>query len=304
MAYLTGTAANITALMDNLRSACTSNGWTLSGNILHKGNCYIRSQINNGFIEWMGGTGKDVSNNLTGAAPRVVRTGDFRTNALTFPCNYEAFIFSNPDEVVFVINYSTDFYQYVMFGLSDVANLPGVGVYYAASRYAITGGSTALWEFASNPNGLSSTTDASQGAPAFTGIGSGQLAQSSYIHHGFDGATWTSDSNTGTGYATSFHANAPLLSLLPSSWNGETVLLPFPIYVNRSTGNKVSLAADLKNIRHCRIDNHSPGATITLGADKWKLYPWYKKNTTVRDGSTSEAQHSGTLGYAVRYDGP
>lgn len=300
MPYVSGTAADITALMDNIRTACTDNGWTLSGSVLHKGACYVKSAVVSGLIEWTGGTGKDGSNNLTGAAPRAARTGSFLSNAIAYPVNYEVFIFSDPDEVVAVVNYSTDFYQYVMFGLSDVANLPGAGVYFAASRFW-NAGVTSASEFISAPGG-SSLSSAYQGGPPFQTVSVANNVQNSFIYHGFDGGGWSTDSTTGTGYPTSFQAVAPLLSLLPSAWNSETVLLPFPIYLNRTTGNKVSLVADLKNIRHCRIDNHAPGDIVTLGTDEWKLYPWYKKDAANRNGG-SGVMHSGTLAFAVRYDG-
>lgn len=311
MPYVTGTAANVTALMNNIRSACTSNGWTLSGNILHKGtayisnvvtNAYLNSGVNTDYIYWQGGTGKDGSNNLTGAAPTVARTGSFRTNLLTFPCVYEVFIFSDPDEVFVTINYSTDFYQYVMFGTSDVPSLPGTGCYFAASRL-IGNGYYADYEFPVNDYNLTSMYsrgDVAQGGPPFFSTASDSSGQNSYIHHNLDGVAWSTNSSP---CATAFVPANPLLSLLPSAWNDESVLLPFHIFIVRSSGAKVSLLADLKNLRHCRIDNLDPGQILTLGSDKWKVYPWYRKNAADRDQTSSTYQYSGTLGYAVRYDG-
>lgn len=302
MAYVSGTAADINALRTNILTACTDNGWTLSGDVLWKGNCYIRCQVVSGYIQWLGGTGKDGSNALTGSAPRVVRNGSLQSDALTFPCSYQVFISTNPDEVVAVINYSTDFYQYVMFGLSDVPALPGVGVYVCATlNQAVTTGNFSV---TAGGTDLGSYGDLQGTAPfQITVVGSSTNTQNSFIHHGLDGGGWSRDGAVGSGIPMTFGPNNPLLSILPSAWNDETVLLPFPVYVSRSTGNKISLVADLKHIRHCRIDYHDPGDVITLGTDKWKLFPWYKKNTTTRIGGFS-VRHSGTVGFAVRYDGP
>src|SRR5262245_27353299 len=87
MAYVTGTAANMTAVLTALRNACTANGWTLSGNILWKGTCYAEVRIgDNGetgaptgtMLYVRAGNGKDGSNNLTDAATRFGMIGPLR----------------------------------------------------------------------------------------------------------------------------------------------------------------------------------------------------------------------------------
>ena len=60
---------------------------------------------------------------------------------------------------------------------------------------------------------------------------------------------------------------------------------------------------DLAHCRFLRIDNYQPGDIIPLGPDRWKVAPWYRKNTAQRDGG-SNIQHTGTFGWAIRYDGP
>jgi hypothetical protein len=224
MSYVTGSADNITNLLAAIRAACTDNGWTLSGEVLHKGAAYIRTQIVSGYITWLGGTGIDGSNNLTGAAPQIVRNGDFGSQPLTFPCTYEVHINEDPDEVYVVLNYATEFYQYAAFGLSDVAGLPGTGMWFAASRFGANATANgAGWHFFTSANG-NTFTGATRGGPMFYASSSGQNCQTSYIHHGLDGRGWSGHS-AAADYPQSFQANAPLLSLLPNTWNDETVLL-------------------------------------------------------------------------------
>ncbi len=116
-----GSVNNLADLLTAIRAACVAHGWTLSGSVLRKGNAYIKSQIVSGFIEWTGGTGIDGSNNLTGAAPAMVRNGDFGTRVITYPCTWEAHIHTAPEEVYIVLNYNVDYYQYAAWGLSDIA---------------------------------------------------------------------------------------------------------------------------------------------------------------------------------------
>jgi hypothetical protein len=86
------------------------------------------------------------------------------------------------------------------------------------------------------------------------------------------------------------------------------VLLPLRAWKER-TPYKSSLVADLANARLLRIDNITPGDILTIGTDKWKAYPWYRKNVSARDGSGNQGSayninHTGTFGWAIRYEGP
>ncbi len=307
MAYFTGRVNTFADLLTAIRDACTGEGWTLSGNVLHKGNAYLSTTNPTDAIEYAGGTGIDGSNLLTGAAPGLVRTATIGNQTLTFPVVYEAHIFTDPDEVYFVFNYNVDFYQYLAFGISSVPGLSGTGFWFGASRTA-TGGNDSADRFNYIPNGPWSVNNAggaggAVGRPLFyadqvTTVNS----QATFIHHGLDGRSWSTSSTSDLNQAWSFPALAPLIGNIPNNVNQETPLLPYPVFVPRSSGNKVSMIADLKNIRHCRITFHDPGDIITHGAEQWKLYPWYRKNSAVPDGGNG-ISHSGTGGFAIRYTG-
>lgn len=45
---------------------------------------------------------------------------------------------------------------------------------------------------------------------------------------------------------------------------------------------------------------------MTYGTDRWKIYPFHRKNAAVRNGVSwsTGADHSGTFAYAIRYTGP
>jgi len=119
------------------------------------------------------------------------------------------------------------------------------------------------------------------------------------VDHGFDGV---SDWRTYVGSSrVGITALRPLLEIQPNSWNSEAVLLPIREYFKRSE-NKVSLIIDLEHARHTRIDNYEPGQIITLGNDRWMIFPWTQKNTNSRNGGTA-IDHSGTFGWAIRYEG-
>lgn len=303
MAYASSPVANIADLLTFIRNTCTANGWTLSGNVLWKGSTYVEV-LNDGTVgvRIHGGTGKDGSNNLTGACATPAYFGTIAGQALTYPLTVEVHINTSPDEVYVVLSYATSFYSLMAWGISDVPGITGSGVWFHANRTSAQGtneyqlgldGTTAQTNFGAHPDGF----------PLFcvTALTNAGGTNNSFIHHDVDALGW-SDSGSGN-VPSSFRYVHPLASYLPNAWNNETVLLPYPIYVPRTSGSKQTLVADLKHIRHCRIDYHEPGDIITLGADMWKLYPWFCKSLTSRDGG-SGLTHSGTLAYALRYTGP
>jgi hypothetical protein len=299
MAYVTGSAADMTALMTALRSACTANGWTLAGDVLHRGNVYVRTQVVSNYLTLLGGTGIDGSNNLTGAAGGgVVRVGRPSTGVadISWPITYHIFIGASPDEVYLVASYNIEMFQFLAFGQSSVTGLPGTGVWFTGSLSTITW-STSAWITITSSNGGSSSGLSM--APWWTTVNyAGMLNQ--FVHHGLDALTW----NTNSGRVPSGSLGiAAMTGALPNAWNSEAVLLPIQVWLPRSSGNKVSLVADLAHARYLRVDNHNPGDIITIGSDAWMVFPFYQKNATVRAGGSS-INHTGTFGWAIRYDGP
>lgn len=306
MAYINGSANDITALRSALITACTANGWTLSGEVLHKGTSFVRLQIASGRMTLLGGTGIDGSNVLTGAAPAVVQIGAHPTLGMTFPVTYHIFIHTNPDEVFLVVNYEVDKFQWAAFGKSSVIGLPGTGFWVGASINQSVSTFFAI-DLSGQPPSFS------YGIPvlfwrsrASSFYGAAWIE--SFFHHGFDGYSWASGDSSADPSVSAVEGVSPLMARLPNAWNSEGVLLPIQGWRIRPS-NKLSLVVDLGHARYTRIDNYEPGQVITLGPDRWMVFPWFRKNTASRDGmanpsGTASAVHSGTLGWAIRYDGP
>jgi hypothetical protein len=322
MAYTSGSANDMAAVRTAIFTFCVANGWTLNsaGNILSKNGAFFwlvsTTSSSPQSLVIRGGTGINGSNALTGQAvgfAAMTRVA-YAASDPAFPLIYEIHVLSNPDEVYVVINYNVDLYQYLSFGKSNVLGLPSTatGAWFSASSagYSINGSSYVTMTitnaattyypapglfWAENGAGSSSATP----EPAVNVPGN------SFIHTDLDGRGWSGGYYQGN-LASSLGGIRSLLQVLPNAWNGEAVLIPFPIYQPYQAFTKTALVADLSHIRHMRIDNHTPGDIITLGADKWKVYPWLKKVITSRNGPSADntgAQGSGTLGYAIRYTG-
>jgi hypothetical protein len=331
MAYYTGVATNYADLLNALTSNCQSNGWTWADGILSKGALYVsavEATATTGFlagIRIQGGTGKSGSS-LTGAAwIRPKMAAPYTAITVAWPVEYHLHIFTAPDEVYMIVKYNVDRYMWLSFGQSNVPGLTGTGLWtsaVSANRHVSSSYGSGGTYF--NNNHYSTYIgDASQAnhvtSAGFFMVGqhSPQVAisqsaqQDSYsntLHTGFDtvagGWTYYPYWDYDTGF-NDFGATAGQLATRSLSlWSQEATMIPFSVYENRGS-SKVALVMQPKNSRFLNITNYEPGQIITLGADKWKVYPFAKKNAS---GMTSEGQYyaadSGRHGWAIRYDGP
>lgn len=155
MPLITGTAISMSDLLLEIRDACTLNGWTLSGNVLHKDGCYARLTVVTGlapatrpsigtrdYLTISAGNGIDGSNNLTDAAGNTACIGPLTngggTTTLeyhdwTFPVSYSIHINTDPDEVWVAVQYNGLFFQHIAFGKSPAPGNPGTGNWFFAT---------------------------------------------------------------------------------------------------------------------------------------------------------------------------
>ena len=302
MAYYTGSALTMSALRGALIDACTSEGWAWNSDRqeLSKGGIVVKVEPLAGgeHLQFIGRTGPGVS---AGESP-IVRLGRFSGHAswaLAWPMTYHIHVFDW--EVYLIAVYDVDRHLYAAFGASTVQGLAGTGSWLGASIGNGTTNSARPIYFAATTAGNSSYP---VGPALFHASLSGSvgLSQNSWVHHNLDGLGWFYGSAGVGATPVGSAAIAPLLAMLPNTWNSEAVLLPLRQYVTRPSG-KISMIADLEHARITRIDNYAPGQVINIGGTRWKIYPWHQKNSALRDGGTA-LTHTGTFGWAVRYEGP
>lgn len=297
MAYVKGSSTTLANLLSDIRAACTANGWTLSGEVLHKGAVFQRVWLNGNFIDSLGGTGIDGSNNLTGTptAGSNSRIGSPSPGIapLVFPLTYHVFIGTAPDEVFVVVNYSTDYYQWLAWGKSSIS-MPGSGGWFSGSMDntpSFAGGVSLQLGSSSGYGGRGVQSGVCCPALFHSHYQAGVFGES--VNHGIG----TTVNGWGGGDINAASYRVPLDFMLPSAWNSEAVLLPMQAFTTNYGSGKVAMVLDVAHARALRIDNHQPGDIITLGADSWMVFAWYKK--AAAESSTS----SGRLGWAIRYDG-
>lgn len=299
MAYQTGTAANIADVQAAFLAFLSAAGWTVAGNIASSpGGCHAQIGSADGGLTLLGGTGV-AGSALTGAGPAITRARALLTGEpITYPATWEAH--AHGDEAFLFLTWGGgDKWLHIGFGKSPVAGLPGTGCwYFGSSAQAPTPG----MYYAANFNmGYPGTPNVSENATGPFWVTGNQPANS-YVHHGLDGNTWT-QSTGGVVYpppngAHAFGCISPLLVRGANAFNGEAPLLPVRPYIGRPSG-KLSVVAQLQAMRYVNIKNLSPQQVLTIGTDKWRVYPFYKKGGTLAPTNTD----TGWLGMAVRYDG-
>lgn len=312
MSYYTGTAANLTALRTALLTHAQADGWTLTGDVLSKAGVYFQIQETATNITCLGCESNAVAN----PAPNVCMIGrvyfnaSYTTREIVFPCDYEVFGFGQ--ELYLVVKYDVVYYQWMAFGKSTVPGLSGQGGWFGASAGGTinsfaASGQPVVFGMTSSVGGVGDVGNVSNCGGMFwttSARASNQASRNCWVNHGLDGHGWLFSSSAADSPIGIRHMTT-LLDIQPSGWNTEAVLLPIRAWKERPSF-KVSLIADLEHARLVRIDNLAPGDILTLGSDQWKVFPWYSKNSTLRNGYVAgqNANHTGTFGWAIRYEGP
>lgn len=359
MPYYTGTANDWAALLSALQSACTSNGWTLSGDVLHKGNChvqvlvseysYVRAIIGGGWptkddtrsLYIRPGSGVDGSGQLVDGAMCMPRVGgmysgrasmDFDCIPFTFPVEYDVHVNSDPDEVFLLVKHDVDYFQHLSFGHNPLAEATGgSGCWAAASlppqidaattsnpNVGFRSGSShvAVWPVGGGQAAVAAPAPPFFSAPYQNGQQAGAWAVQGMqqvgpapavsmchsIHHGIDGAKWSG--------GLEYHANIsvtsdPKLARGLNPVDGSAPLIR-PIASILRPDNKISTVAQFEHFRLLRIDHMQVGEIYDLGPDRWKVYPFMRRSpdgSFPLGGGTTLLDHTGYLGWAVRYDG-
>lgn len=282
MAYYSGQASSYSELHAVLKDCCIQNGWQSNGNVLFKDSCFIEITPLNGELRVTGGTGF-TANQLTGSPNRYCKIKEIAPDKINFPVSYNLHITNK--NVHLIINYSVSIYQWLGFGIANLYSNLGTGNWFGAScgqtdAVVANGGLYGyipgpFWSIKSETFGYFSTA---------------------YIHAPIDSYQWLYDApNLGANISTPIGV---LLNRQPNQWNMEATLFPALVAITRAS-NKVSIAAELQDCRILKLENYEPEMILTLGSERWKIYPFYRRGL-----SASGFQNSGMLGWAIRYDGP
>lgn len=303
MAYQTGTVTSISDLKTTIETFCTTNGWTKTGTVLHKGNSYVQLTVNTDNLEILGGTGQS-GGSLTGAATNPARLNGYLAT-ITYPASYFLFAHATPDTVVCVLNHDAVYYPWLAFG-----EVTKHGVFTGGNWFGAIAASAGIKDNRkftvidgySWVTGVPQTLHQPSIAPWWKTYDNDitKTAGNCQIYCNLDSNTWVSNSDHEDGAVYSAPGLSPLVQHSRSLWNEQAVLIPPILLMKRPSGFRSAIGMP-GHFRFCRVDNYSPGDIVTIGVDKWMLFPFYKKDL---DDTPPYSDNSGPYGWAISYDGP
>lgn len=285
-----------------------ANGWTLASDILSKNGCYVKltvASVNE--IRIQGAKNGDFTGvNLPPHYNRIYIS--------TWPSNATVNMaaFNNPDIIWMTMNYDVVKFHHIGFG-----NMVKYGNW--------NGGQ---WFFATHTT-YSYDTRCATSIHGMAGIGYGYGGEAAlfwdadcsndwdlnYVHGNstfvecdLRGRIWEppASNDANLNYYTA-RVMSPIHYKNPNVFNSQTLLSPFQVWLKSADGYLQCLG-HVDHVRWVKLTNYNPGDLITLGSEKWKLYPWCVHDVSYPDGKgssySSPSPSTGVLGVAVKYDGP
>ncbi len=311
MAYETGQTTSYADLRSRIHTFLQGESWTLSGVVIHKGNVFAQLTANAGDLRVKGGQGES-GGALVTPFPHFGRilTSAFGTD-VTFPATYHLFVHTNPDCFLCVLNYATLNCQWLTFGEINKAGNWNGGQYYGASyppEFMYSDVNFRNYGCYSDNNGYYRVVGLGyfwSGNTVWTRIGG---VGNMHMVCDLDGAVGDWIDNHGTYSGPNFNGSFLARDLVPygpNTFNSQSTLIPVHIYASRPD-DFCSVLGEPGHTRYVNIRHYDVGDIITLGSEKWMVFPHQKKSANTLKGDTSNLENgdTGYLGYAVRYDGP
>ena len=310
MAYYSGQASRLQELVNTVVNHCVTEGWSWNNVVLSKNSGFFTLSVQNvgvgqttqNVVRLCAGTGSSgtVLDNIAPIGHAIGTAIHDTTYGMTkFPIQYNLHINENHDEVYLICKYDQNFYMWLAWGANASVDgtqapwtagsfgVPSVGRYQTYySRWPMI----VIYEYGSS-NNVDSTTAGFFWNTVYPALSNPKTYTSCLYSQG----AWQTS-------ISSVIPNQPLVQRSVSNFFNESILLPIlpSIQVGSS---KVQILTAIKNARYIRMSNYEPEQIINLGYEKWKVYPFYQKNSSLKDGGTY-INHTGTFGWAIRYDGP
>jgi len=310
MPYQTGQATSPANLRSSLYTFATANGWVDTAGVLSRGSNYVRIvAVDTESMTIEGDTDGTFTGGACGQSARIY------VASTSWPVTYRFFTFGSPDFFACVVQYDVSRVQMMWFG--DVAKYGTWtgGNWFGASHSeaslapnlvyltALTSGGTYVGTSNVFGNGPAAPFWGTENRDQWTG--SIDPLRASFLHAEVDGHIWPG--SVGNEVWPSFPELAdPLHQRQPNLWNSHAVLLPIWLFFPRPD-SFYSPLGHVERMRTIRVANYNLGDVITLGPDRWMVFPWHLKDVTAPDGGLSpsgDLAHTGTFGCAVAYDGP
>jgi hypothetical protein len=334
--YETGSATGVNDLVSKLQLFCETNGWTTDSSAVegtgrrwhaHNGAVYVnfRSFVDeapnsaiSGVVTNCTSVGFNVGTGYSGASAWYNQAGvpqgtssKYMTAGISRVTSsipsYHFFAHNGGDNIMAVVEFASGYYQYFGFGTLDpkygaITN----GTYFFGSRPGVN----------DNAYGGNNVGHAGLG---FFGNDFTASTPSAYINVTVDGEsgwhhslTHTLNRPTQRAILDTFQRFRSTLDIQPNTMNGLAVFTPVIASVFRADTNLISSTqrspiGELPKVFFCKMLNLIPGQQVTLGTTDYRVFPFYKKTTTItgndsvipQNTTLNSTSHSSLFGFAV-----
>jgi len=293
MPYQTGTFTSLADLQSTIETFATANGWTLVNGVLRNSTCHIKLEADtaNRLLVRHGLDDDGVGNLITptNGVTRLLRSRAGQT--ITFPATYHLFSHASPDSIFCIVNYNVAWCQHIAFGHIQKYGVWGGGSFSSSTSSTDSASQRGIANYNYTQG---SAADPGRDGGAFFFAQYSAARESAAIACDIDGLNFliplsTDPLSAGEGRFQGASLARPYLEKL-NSINLQPAMYP-PVVVMGRPSSMGSVIGTVPWVRYLRVDNYEPGDIVTVGADKWMVFPHYSV-------AFSKA------GWAIKYDGP
>jgi len=299
MGYYTGVCTSysdiVTTLVNLVKNSGT--GWAQQTDsqgysVLNKGNMYVQVRTIYSGVGVLGRTSRD-----SGQPVNLVGIGNFHSTygamlgPTQFPVNYHCFIFTNPDEIYFLIK-DRDRFQFIAFGKSNINFTTGTGLWTTGTMGLVSNTPQYIDLGRSEYRDQLGYSDSSNtcAAPFWS---YSYNNSSAYTYNN----SWIHTDDGWTGNTSGVRPVAVLLMSQPNEFNNQALFIPITCYGGRYL--------TLTNARYIRNNFIDPEEIVYHGSESWMVFPFFKKvNAFYRVsgyyGYLSNLDSSLTYGWAIK----
>lgn len=325
MTYFTGSANNMTDLLNAIVDQADAAGWTTSSpdgsnSLISTAGAAFKLTVNADGLAIHGGltvSGSSLTTPaLAGADPLIIGVS-YQDYIPAYPMLYRIFTYDDPKMVVVAVQVSGGHWSYMMFGLGINRGVPGnagaVPFYYAnmvsdfhryvtvkqnvGSNFSQAGGGNHDGAIFGHVNSDGGAND--ENAFAYVNVPAGFLRPDDPIA---SAAVGWSGGLSGSQVVGSYFT-LPYLTRSPNTWNGVAHLIPIICMMRRPNG-LYSEVFEIPHIRMLRNTYYNDGDIRTEGTDQWMIQSVSVKNADQPDAYSIYTNHGGTFGYAFPYEAP
>ena len=305
MAYQTGTFASFASLKTTIETFATTNGWTLTSGILHKGSVAAQLSVPDAqalqldFSDAQDGVGNLISPHVRSLFLLDNFGGPTSNDSgldMQFPVTYHLFEFGAYNEIICVINYNTDYIQQMSFGEIKKYGTWLGGTYGASTASERTTNNQYFYPFrlffyaASGKSSAGGMWTTNQSASNDSTTNPNHI-----IKCDIDGGEWLINSVSRAGFAGENRFYPSSLSRPYTGVVNQSNLQPAlaaPMILMGRPSDLVSVVGTVPNVRHVNVAHYNIADIVTIGGVKWMVFPMQIKTFSL------------DIGFAVKYEGP